>query len=62
MICLHSSICLDGKREDKLDFKEDWTKIKRRCSIVRPTECFMLLHNQLVFVNHIIKFAVVVFL
>jgi len=52
---------LYGMREDKFEFKEVRRKVKRRCSIVRPTECFIRLHNQLIFVNRIIKVVVVVF-
>jgi hypothetical protein len=49
-MCLQSSMWLYGMREDNLKFKDVRREIKRRCSIVRCTDCIMPLQNQLIFV------------
>jgi len=44
-------------QEDNFKFKDVRKEIKRRCSIVRPTECIMRVHNQLIFVIFITMIA-----
>jgi hypothetical protein len=56
-MCLQSSMWLYGMGEDNFKFKDVRREIKLRCSIVRSTECIMLLQNQLILVTFITMIA-----